>query len=169
MKKKSGPPAIDVKTLEAFKTLKESNNVLVLGCFSNQDSAKAKAFLEAAKKIDDFEVAITSSTEVIAENVAKDEMIVLLKNFDDPKTEFAGEFNGEEIKQWVDDNSVPLVWEFSQSTAQKIFKGTAKVHYIYFEEKKENFATGNVQLLFLTVLSTRWRFIKLKLCLHPIA
>merc|ERR1712049_58649 len=135
----------------------------------NQDSAKAKAFLEAAKKIDDFEVAITSSTDVIAENVAKDEMIVLLKNFDDPKTEFSGEFNGEEIKKWVDDNSVPLVWEFSQSTAQKIFKGTAKVHYIYFEEKKENFATGNVQLFiyFMTILSTRWSFIKfVKLCLY---
>ena len=55
---------------------------------------------------------------------------------------------GEEIKKWVDDNSVPLVWEFSQSTAQKIFKGTAKVHYIYFEEKKENFAIGNVELSF---------------------
>ena len=141
LKKKSGPPAIDVKTLAAFQELKESNNVLVLGCFSNQDSAKAKAFMDAAKKIDDFEVAITSVKDVIAENVAQDETIVLFKNFDDPKTEFAGEFNAEEIKQWVDDNSVPLVWEFSQATAQKIFKGAAKVHYIYFEENKENFAT----------------------------
>ena len=62
MKKKSGPPAIDVKTLAAFKELKESNNVLVLGCFSNQDSAKAKAFMDAAKKIDDFDDVLTEKT-----------------------------------------------------------------------------------------------------------
>jgi len=138
LKKRSGPPATDVKTVEAFKELSKSN-VLVLGCFSNQDSDKAKAFIEAAKRIDEYEVAITSATEVMEEVKAKDESILLLKNFDDPKTEFTGEFKGPEIKQWVDANSVPLVWEFSQATAQKIFKGSAKVHYLYFDDKKEGF------------------------------
>ena len=83
---------------------------------------------------------ITSVKDIIAKNVAKDELIVLLNNFDNYKTEFFGEFNGEVIKKWDVDNSVLLVWEFNQNTAQKIFKDAAKVHYIYFEENKDNFA-----------------------------
>ena len=30
-----------------------------------------------------------------------------------------------------------MVWEFSQASAQKIFKSEAKVHYIYFDEKPD--------------------------------
>ena len=95
IKKKSGPPATDVKTIEAFKELKEANDVLVLGCFADQESSKAKEFIEAAKKIDDYEVAITSSKDVMKENDAKDETILVLKNFDDPKVEFSGDFKAE--------------------------------------------------------------------------
>ena len=35
---------------------------------------------------------------------------------------------------------MPLVWELNQNNARKIFKDAAKVHYIYFQENKDNFA-----------------------------
>ena len=87
-----------------------------------------------------MEVAITSVKDIIAKNVVKYEAIISLKFLTMQKLNILANSMGEQIKKWNVENSVPLVWEFNQNTAQKIFKDAAKVHYIYFQENKDNFA-----------------------------
>ena len=46
LRKKTGPPAKTVDTVEAAEALTEANDVVVLGFFSSQESDEAKAFLK---------------------------------------------------------------------------------------------------------------------------
>ena len=48
---------------------------------------------------------------------------MLLKKFDDGKAVMEGEVTEAAIKKFVAGNAMPLVIEFNQETAQKIFSG----------------------------------------------
>ena len=38
----------------------------------------------------------------------------------------------QDIEAWINEQSIPSVWEFSSTNAQKIFATKAKVHFLYF-------------------------------------
>lgn len=80
LKKKTGPPALEVTSAEQAKELMAANNVIIVGFFSDQSSAKAKAFLGVASAVDDQVFAVVSDEKVIAELDAEDEDVVLFKN-----------------------------------------------------------------------------------------
>lgn len=80
MKKKTGPPAVEVTSADQAKELIVANNVIIFGFFSDQSSTKAKAFLGVASAVDDQVFAIVSDEKVIGELEAEDEDIVLFKN-----------------------------------------------------------------------------------------
>lgn len=77
--KKTGPPAKEVKTVEEAKDLIENNNVVIIGFFKDQSTAKAKAFLEVAASVDDHPFAITSEDALYEEYGVKCGSILLFK------------------------------------------------------------------------------------------
>lgn len=66
-----------------------------------------------------------------------DEKIVLVKQFDERRNDFEGEFTAEEIAAFVGSNSLPLFIEFTQESAQRIFSGEVKQHLLLFAKKTE--------------------------------
>ncbi|XP_075979273.1 protein disulfide isomerase [Anticarsia gemmatalis] len=137
LKKKTGPPAIEVSSAEQAKELIGANNVIVFGFFSDQNTEKAKAFLAIAGAVDDQVFAVVSDDKVIAELDAEDEDVVLYKNFEDPSVKFTGEqFDEDTFKTWVFVQSMPTIVEFSHETASKIFGGQIKYHLLLFLSKK---------------------------------
>ena len=54
LKKKTGPPATELASVEKLKEFIEGNEVAVVGFFKEKDSDNAKIFLEAASDIDDI-------------------------------------------------------------------------------------------------------------------
>ena len=66
LEKKTGPPAVELKYPELSKKMIESEKVLVVGFFKDQENDQAKAFLEAADSIDDIVFGITSEDAVFA-------------------------------------------------------------------------------------------------------
>ncbi|KAJ8713613.1 hypothetical protein PYW07_013983 [Mythimna separata] len=137
LKKKTGPPALEVASAEQAKELIGANNVIVFGFFSDQSTEKAKAFLGVASGVDDQVFAIVSDEKVIAELDAEDEDVVLFKNFEEPRVKFDGEKFDEDIfKTWVFVQSMPTIVEFSHETASKIFGGQIKYHLLLFLSKK---------------------------------
>ena len=90
----------------------------------------AKAFLAAAGNMDDFPFAITSEAAVLAEDKAAG--VVIFKNFDEGRNDMEGEVTEESVTAFVAGNSLPLVVDFSQDTAQKIFSGDIKSHLLLF-------------------------------------
>ncbi|XP_072044111.1 LOW QUALITY PROTEIN: protein disulfide-isomerase-like [Amphiura filiformis] len=132
LKKKTGPPAKDLATVADGEALEKSAEVVVVGFFSDKESDNAKAFLKVASKNDEIPFGITSVEEVFTKYGAKDNSIVLLKKFDEKRNDFDGEYTEEAIATFVGSHSLPLVIEFNDQTAQKIFGGEIRVHNLLF-------------------------------------
>lgn len=67
---------------------------------------------------------------------AKDDLIVLFKQFDDGKAVYEGEINEADIKKFIQLESMPLIVEFNHESAQKIFGGDIKSHLLMFVSKE---------------------------------
>jgi len=138
LKKKTGPAATDLLDIKAFNNFKEKEDVVVIGFFKDQTSDGAKEFLKVAAEMDDMPFGITSDGDVFAENKVEQDGIVLYKKFDEGKNDFDGSMDESEIRTFIAANRLPLVIEFSQESAQKIFGGDIKNHMLLFLKKEGN-------------------------------
>ncbi|XP_035664274.1 protein disulfide-isomerase 2-like isoform X2 [Branchiostoma floridae] len=136
LEKKTGPPAANLETADQAEKLKEDNEVLVVGFFKDQESDGAKAFLEVARSDDETTFAITSTDEVYTKLEAKGDGVVLFKKFDEGRNDFEGDVKEDDLKQFIKENQLPLVVEFTESTAQKVFGGEVKNHNLLFISKE---------------------------------
>lgn len=137
LKKKTGPPAVEVTSAEQAKELIDANTVIVFGFFSDQSSTRAKTFLSTAQVVDDQVFAIVSDEKVIKELEAEDEDVVLFKNFEEKRVKYEDEEITEDLlNAWVFVQSMPTIVEFSHETASKIFGGKIKYHLLIFLSKK---------------------------------
>ncbi|XP_017467437.1 PREDICTED: protein disulfide-isomerase [Rhagoletis zephyria] len=134
--KKTGPPAKELNTVEEAEELLKDDKIVVVGFFKNQDSDEAKAFIAVANALDSFEFAISSNDEVVAKYEVKDGSVVLFKPFDDKKSVLEGEANVDNIKKFVQVQSLPLIVEFNHESAAKIFGGSIKSHLLFFVSKE---------------------------------
>jgi protein disulfide-isomerase A1 len=138
IKKKTGPPAKTLTTADEAKEFKSSGKVVIVGIFSDVESADAKTFLEAAADNDEYPFAISSSGDVKTELGIDKDGVILLKSFDEGRSDLEGEISADSIKKFVSANSLPLVVEFSHETAQKIFGGEIKAHNLLFLSQKSS-------------------------------
>lgn len=137
LKKKTGPPAIEVASAEQAKELIAANPVIVFGFFPDQSTDKAKVFLTTAGLVDDQVFAIVSDDKVVKELEAEEDDVVLFKNFEENRVKYDGEkFDEDLFKSWVFVQSMPTIVEFSHETASKIFGGQIKYHLLLFLSKK---------------------------------
>ncbi|XP_054713407.1 protein disulfide-isomerase-like isoform X1 [Uloborus diversus] len=132
LKKKVGPPAADLASVEAAKSFVDSADVVVVGFFKDQDGAEAKIFKNIASEMDDFAFGISSDDAVYSELKATKDGVILFKKFDELRNEYEGELTEDNLKKFLKSNSLPLVVEFNHETAQKIFGGEIKAHNLLF-------------------------------------
>lgn len=136
LKKKTGPAAAALDSVDAAKASVEKEEVFVVGFFKDADSAAAKEFLSVASDTDDLPFAITSNDDVFAEYKVDGEAIVLFKKFDEGRNDLTSDLTADNIKEFIAGNSLPLIIEFTQEAAQKIFGGEIKNHLLFFLSKK---------------------------------
>jgi len=136
-KKSAGVPKLE--TEEAANSLVSENRVAAIGFFKDSDSKEAKAYLEAANAIEDVVCAVTSSDAVFKLfNVENDAAVVVLKKFDDLRSELEGDITAESVAAFVASNSLPLVVEFNTDTAKAIFQGSYNNHLLMFLSKEDS-------------------------------
>lgn len=135
LKKKTGPPAVELKTADEVKEFKEKSEVVVVGFYADRESDAAKAFIEAAQGMDDIQFGIVHDADLAKEHSAV-ENLVLFKKFDEGRADYDGEHKSEEIIKFVKGNQLPLVTEFNDENAPKIFGGDIKKHVLLFASKK---------------------------------
>ncbi|CAL1267480.1 unnamed protein product [Larinioides sclopetarius] len=138
LKKKTGPPAVDLSSVDDAKKFVDSNEVAVVGFFKDLEGAKAKIFKSIASEMDDFVFGISDDDVVYSELKASKDGVILFKKFDEGRNEYEGELKEEELKKFLKSNSLPLVVEFSHETAQKIFGGEIKAHNLLFISKESS-------------------------------
>ncbi len=137
LNKRTGPAAVTVNNEADLLKLQEAHSVFVLGAFSSVDSAAAKAFLAAASNDESHSYAITSDGAVLAKLGVSGDAVVVLKSFDDLRADLAvtADTTEDEISSFALANSTPLVQEFSQESAKKIFSSKVTNHFLFFTDK----------------------------------
>uniref|UniRef100_A0A9L0RNA6 Protein disulfide-isomerase n=2 Tax=Equus caballus TaxID=9796 RepID=A0A9L0RNA6_HORSE len=135
LKKRTGPAATTLPDGAAAEALVESSEVTVIGFFKDVESDFAKQFLLAAEAIDDIPFGITSSSDVFSKYQLDKDGVVLFKKFDEGRNNFEGEITKEKLLDFVKHNQLPLVIEFTEQTAPKIFGGEIKTHILLFLPK----------------------------------
>ena len=117
IKKKTGPAAKTLSTVDEAKEFKTSANVVIVGLFSDLESAPAKTFLEVAAENDEYPFGISSDSSVWSEFESTKEGVVLYKTFDEGRNELEGEVTADSLKKFIAGNSLPLVVEFSHEVS----------------------------------------------------
>jgi len=133
VEKKTGPPAKALANADEAAAFTEGKNVAVVGCFADETTDAAKAFLAVASSLDDLPFGIMadcSGYDVSGEGV------VVIKTFDDGKATLTEDLTEENIAKFASSESLPLVIDFNHETAQKIFSGEVKSHFLLFSSAK---------------------------------
>ncbi|KAM5216917.1 protein disulfide-isomerase isoform 2-T2 [Hipposideros larvatus] len=135
LKKRTGPAATTLPNVAAAEALVESSEVTVIGFFKDVESDFAKQFLLAAEAIDDIPFGMTSNNEVFSKYQLNKDGVVLFKKFDEGRNDFDGEITKDKLLDFIKHNQLPLVIEFTEQTAPKIFGGEIKTHILLFLPK----------------------------------
>ncbi|KAM8947357.1 LOW QUALITY PROTEIN: protein disulfide-isomerase [Pelodytes ibericus] len=163
LKKRTGPAATTLSDEAAVAALVDASEVAVIGFFKDTESDLAKVFLQAAESVDDIPFGLTSSDDAFSKYEIKKDTIVLFKKFDEGRNNFEGDVTKEEVLSFIKSNQLPLVIEFTESTAPKIFGGEIKTHILFFlpksasdyQEKLDNFkkaaSSFKGQILFIFI------------------
>uniref|UniRef100_A0A2I3HZ60 Protein disulfide-isomerase n=1 Tax=Nomascus leucogenys TaxID=61853 RepID=A0A2I3HZ60_NOMLE len=159
LKKRTGPAAttLEVAVIGFFKVETREGST-ACGCFfctcppwpGHYRSDSAKQFLQAAEAIDDIPFGITSNSDVFSKYQLDKDGVVLFKKFDEGRNNFEGEVTKENLLDFIKHNQLPLVIEFTEQTAPKIFGGEIKTHILLFlpksvsdyDSKLSNFKTA---------------------------
>jgi protein disulfide-isomerase A1 len=135
VEKKTGPAAVALADVATAAKFVEDNEIAVLGFFADAEGEAAKAFLEVAGGNDDLKFAL-GTADIAAEYKVEGDAIVLFKKFDEGRNDLTeGLTDVEGITKFVASSALPLVVEFNQETAQKIFSGEIKSHLLMFLSK----------------------------------
>merc|ERR1712045_1044691 len=136
VEKKTGPPAKALAGADDAKAFVDGKDVAVIGCFKDEATDGAKAFLAAASGMDEIAFGITGDESVCSEYGVSGEGVVVVKTFDDGKAPLTENLTEEDIAKFVTGESLPLVIDFNHETAQKIFSGEVKSHFLMFSSAK---------------------------------
>lgn len=152
LKKKTGPAYTIISTVAELTKLQSSNDAVVVGLFSKDDSAEAKKFMEFTS-LSKHEQAfvIASSAEIRKHLDAKDDSVVVVKDFvfDDKKSVFSDFSKAETdvVEKFVGTSTTPMIQEFSQDKANKIFGSDVKKHVLVFSDASQSYHSKTIDAL----------------------
>lgn len=151
LRKKTGPVVRTVASEEETTAFKNNANVGVLAFFDDLSSAPAKAFEAAASSVnnDDIIFAYTNNKQafdaVVDATVVGSSSVVIFRNFEEPQVAFSGDVTEASLKEFVESNSSPVVFEFGEQTAPKIFGANLKKHFFLFVNSKADAAVETLK------------------------
>ncbi|XP_008295223.1 protein disulfide-isomerase A2 [Stegastes partitus] len=136
MKRRTGPGAPALDSVDSAAQFIDSHNVTVVGFFDSLESEAAKVFKEVTLEMTDTEFALTATPEVFQKYEVKGSSVVLFKKFDDGRADFAlsedGTLDKSNLTTFIKQNSLELMIPFSQETAEKIFTSSIHQHSLLF-------------------------------------
>ncbi|XP_039256695.1 protein disulfide-isomerase 2-like isoform X2 [Styela clava] len=141
LEKKTGPPSRELKTKEELEKFQGDNDVCVVAFFPDAESSNSKVYIEVADGMDDVSFAHISDAAVAKEAGIGENKIVVFRKFEDeePKMEYEGSgTEADSVRDFIKGNQLPLVSEFTQESAPKIFGGAITTHNLLFIKKSDD-------------------------------
>lgn len=136
--KKSGPSTVALSSADEAQKAIDENEVAVIAFLQDPEGEEGKAYTEVADMIDSVPFfVVTEGTVFDHFSVEGDNAVVLFKQFDEGRVNFEGTWNGADLKAFVDANQLPLVVEFNDQVAPKVFGGDIKTHVLLFLAKSD--------------------------------
>merc|ERR1719341_3134737 len=132
--KKSGPQWTEVESKVELDKLVKEKEAIAVGFFSDLESswAATKLFREVASMVDDVDFYIVSKPATMKEIGATEASIRVMKSFDEPIVDFKESLTKENLKRFIEDAARPLITEFKQEHAHKIFEMEITQHFLLF-------------------------------------
>jgi protein disulfide-isomerase A1 len=132
------PSTTEVTSLSDLETAMEENKVICL-FFGAEDSALGQTVELVGKNFDKVTFFTTTSDEIATEFSLEEDSFTLLKQFDEGRNDFTGEFNFEELSEFVEKFRYATVMEFDTDAADRIFgKGASKMAMFVFADVEED-------------------------------
>jgi len=137
--KKSGPQWTEVDSKVELEKLVKEKEAIAVGFFSDLESSwpATKLFREVASMVDDVDFYIVSKPATMKEIGATEATIRVMKSFDEPIVEFKETLTKENLKRFIEDAARPLITEFKQEHAHKIFEMEITHHFLLFVDKAD--------------------------------
>jgi len=147
--KKSGPQWTEVDSKVELEKLVKEKEAIAVGFFSDLESswAATKLFREVASMVEDVDFYIVSKPATMKEIGATEASIRVMKSFDEPIVEFKETLTKENLKRFIEDAARPLVVEFKQEHAHKIFEMEITHHFLLFVDKADKDFDAMLQIL----------------------
>jgi len=152
LEKKIGPPATSLSSLGEVKSFLTEHQVAVVGFFSDVEGEGYTAYSRACLDYDDYgvhyPVGVTTDNEA-AEHFKVKDKVVLFKKFDEKKVIFDGALETQTIRDFITENSLPVVIEFNHENAQKMFKrpNDGKSHLLVFHNKTSESYESEIEVM----------------------
>jgi protein disulfide-isomerase A1 len=131
-------PAITDLTAETTDAFSSSDLVVIIGTFTDQNSADFKAFEATANALRD--------SYSFGWNVGTETKIVLYKKFDDGKADFTGAVTKESLTQFIETESIPLVGEIGPDNYAQYVNRDLPIAYFFYETAAHKETTGKSAL-----------------------
>lgn len=138
MKKRAGPACQQLSSRLEVETFKSEHDAVVVGFFSDIESAGFLAFEQAAKNVDDVPFGNVMDAATRDGLGLTPNSIMLYKKFDEPETKFISStdlLDAKDLESFVKMHSLPKVIQFSEKTAAQIFESGIKTHLVVFYDK----------------------------------
>ncbi|CAD6187677.1 unnamed protein product [Caenorhabditis auriculariae] len=136
LKKKTGPPAVEVNSAEELEKIQKDVDVVVSAYFEGKDSIAEKIFTTVAVDYDSIEFTVSHADEIKKALDLEGSGLVIHRKGEGVVAKFDGESTVENVKNWIRSFRMPLVSEFTQETASKIFGSDIKTHHLLFLSRK---------------------------------
>lgn len=135
--KKTGPVLKEVSTVEELEKLNEANEVVVVLFGDSSDSESTSTFKKIAYAYDDLVFALVLSESVRTHyNVDSVNSVVLFKKFDEKRNDCNCEVNEDNLKNFIDRNQFPVIMNFDEKTAEKIFGEGHTTLFLFLSAKE---------------------------------
>ena len=100
LEKRGGAAATVITKVSEAEKMIEDQEVVVIGFFADMDCEEAKAFKEAADKVDEAFFLLTSEADLRkAYSVDSDKALVLFKDFDEGRVVYDGDMTKSEARK----------------------------------------------------------------------
>merc|ERR1712002_785503 len=159
LEKKTGPACKEITKVGELKELLEKEQALAVAFFNDLKGEKAKIVEGVASGYDDVNFYLVSSPDVMKEYKQKDGSVLVLKTFDEKEAHFSDSFTKENLLTFVRRATTPLVTEFNQENAAKIFSSDIVKHFLLLSSKEDKDHESRIEDLKIVSKKNRERVI----------